>query len=374
MTELPTSFPARPRLVSGLPLLRRRIGELQIGLDPRHAAVLGGLPDRVLGAVHRLTGDRTGEQALDELRPADRPVMVGLLHLLADHGLLEDAADRPAAPPGRFAGELATAAARRVRAGLGQDDPDARQRFSVAVQGDGRLAVAVAVLLAGAGVGHVTVVAHGTVHQEDTGTGYRTEDVGSPRRSAARAALRRADAHVRSTPFQVGRVPDLVVLTDALVPDPDRVAALTEAATPHLLARFRDGTGIVGPLVVPGLTSCLRCADLHRCDRDECWPQLAVQLAGRVQLADLATTQATAAFTAAQALDALAWLHGAPEQPATCEASVELDPHALSSHSRCWSAHRKCSCDVAVRSSHRAKVAADTTIELRQSCGDGDAT
>jgi len=374
MSELPTSVPARPRLVSGLPLLRRRIGELQIGLDPRHAAVLGGLPDRVLGAVHRLTGDRTGEQALAELRPADRPVMAGLLHLLADHGLLEDAADRPAAPPGRFAGELTTAAARRVRAGLTPDDPDARQRFSVAVQGDGRLAVAVAVLLAGAGVGRVTVTADGTVHPEDTGTGYRAEDLGRTRRAAARDALRRADAGVRTTRFQGGQVPDLVVLTDALVPDPDRVAALTESATPHLLARFRDGTGIVGPLVVPGLTSCLRCADLHRCDRDECWPQLAVQLAGRVQLADLATTQATAAFTAAQALDALAWLHGAPEQPATCEATVELDPHALSSHSRCWSAHPKCSCDVAAKSSHRAKLAADTTIQLRQSCGDGDAT
>lgn len=355
MTQLPTSLPARPRLVSGLPLLRRRIGELQIGLDPRHAAVLGGLPDRVLGAVHRLTGDRTGEQALDELRPADRPAMVGLLHLLADHGLLEDAAARSAAPAGRFAGELATAVARRVRAGIGQHDadlPDARQGFSVAVQGDGRLAVSVAVLLAAAGVGRVTVVADGTVHPEDMGTGYRVEDLGRARRVAARDAIRRADADVRTAPFQGGQVPDLVVLTDALVPDPDRVAALTETATPHVLARFRDGTGIVGPLVVPGLTSCLRCADLQRCDRDECWPQLAVQLAGRVQLADLATTQATAAFAAAQALDALAWLHGAPEQPATCEATVELDPHALLSHSRCWSAHRKCACGVAARSSH----------------------
>ena len=72
----------------------------------------------------------------------------------------------------------------------------------------------------------------------------------------------------------------------------------------------RDGTGIVGPLVVPGLTSCLRCADLQRCDRDECWPQLAAQLAGQVQQADLAGTQATAAFAAAQALDAVRWLKG----------------------------------------------------------------
>ena len=36
--------------------------------------------------------------------------------------------------------------------------------------------------------------------------------------------------------------------------------------------------GVVGPLVIPGLTSCLRCADLHRRDRDPAWHALAVQL------------------------------------------------------------------------------------------------
>jgi len=189
MTQLPTSLPVRPRLVSGLPLLRRRIGGCRSVLT-RGTRPCSAASRRVLGAVHRLTGDRTGEEALADLRPADRPVLVGLLHLLADHGLLEDAADRPAAPVGRFAGELTTAVARRVRAGLDQDDPNARQRFSVAVRGDGRLAVSVAVLLAAAGVGRVTVTADGTVHPEDTGTGYRTDDLGRTRRAAARDALR----------------------------------------------------------------------------------------------------------------------------------------------------------------------------------------
>lgn len=35
---------------------------------------------------------------------------------------------------------------------------------------------------------------------------------------------------------------------------------------------------LVGPLVIPGRTSCLQCADLHRTDRDAAWPAVATQL------------------------------------------------------------------------------------------------
>ena len=50
---------------------------------------------------------------------------------------------------------------------------------------------------------------------------------------------------------------DLVVLTDFLVSDPRVVRDLHAAGVPHLPVRVRDGTGLVGPLVVPGVTSCL---------------------------------------------------------------------------------------------------------------------
>nr|MDG6783909.1 hypothetical protein [Gordonia rubripertincta] len=47
----------------------------------------------------------------------------------------------------------------------------------------------------------------------------------------------------------------LVILSDFLVHDPRVVFALTRARIPHLLVRARDGVGIVGPLVLPGLSS-----------------------------------------------------------------------------------------------------------------------
>ncbi len=64
--------------------------------------------------------------------------------------------------------------------------------------------------------------------------------------------------------------------------------------------RVRDGTGLVGPLVIPGMTSCLRCADLHRSDRDAAWPAVAAQLRDAVGSADRATMLATAALALSQ--------------------------------------------------------------------------
>jgi hypothetical protein len=57
-----------------------------------------------------------------------------------------------------------------------------------------------------------------------------------------------------------GGATDLVVLTDYLVADPRMVRDLHNQGVAHLPVRVRDGTGLVGPLVIPGVTSCLGCA------------------------------------------------------------------------------------------------------------------
>jgi hypothetical protein len=53
------------------------------------------------------------------------------------------------------------------------------------------------------------------------------------------------------------RAVDLVVLWDYLVADPRMVRDLHSRGVPHLPVRVRDGTGLVGPLVIPGITNCL---------------------------------------------------------------------------------------------------------------------
>ena len=51
------NVPKQPRLRPGLAVLRRRPGELQVGLDPRHAAVVTGLPESVVAALKKFIPD-----------------------------------------------------------------------------------------------------------------------------------------------------------------------------------------------------------------------------------------------------------------------------------------------------------------------------
>ncbi len=76
-----------------------------------------------------------------------------------------------------------------------------------------------------------------------------------------------------------GSPPTVAVLADAPHPDVPAHADHTGLDLPHLHIGIHGARAVIGPLVVPGLTSCLRCAHLHRRDADPSWPLLAVQWA-----------------------------------------------------------------------------------------------
>jgi hypothetical protein len=138
---------------------------------------------------------------------------------------------------------------------------------------------------------------------------------------------------------------DLVVLSDRLVADPRMLRDLHSQGVAHLAVRVRDGTGLVGPLVVPGVTSCLGCADLHRRDRDAAWPAVAAQLRDTVGVADRATLLATAALALSQVNRVIGAVRGAEsEPPMSLNATLEFDVHAGSIVVRHWPKHPLCSC------------------------------
>lgn len=344
MDVLPkTPLPKRPRLLAGLPVLGRRPGEVQIGLDPRHGVVASGLPPHAADALRRLDGS-TPTDALLAAAPEEADALHDLLTGLAERGLLEDAAERPELPPGQLRHD-ATAAALRTRAAGAARRPAsaliaARAGSAVRIIGNGRLAIAIGTSLAAAGVGRVRLDATGTVGPEDIGCGYTAADIGRRRRHAAAGAIRAA------APDPVHRLPrtaaEFVVLADAPVPDPALVYALQTRRIPHLLVHARGGRGIVGPLVFPGRTSCLRCADLHRAGADPSWAAVAGQLAGRALPTELACAQATAAFAVGQVLTVLERTAGST--PATWNGTVEVDPFDCAVRRVGWPPHGGCDC------------------------------
>ena len=91
----------------------------------------------------------------------------------------------------------------------------------------------------------------------------------------------------------------IVVLADGGHPD-----SITDVDTPlhdlpHMPVAVFGDRASVGPLVVPGQTSCLRCSHLHARDADGTWPLLNLQLASQVSRLRVAPTDRLLARAAA---------------------------------------------------------------------------
>jgi bacteriocin biosynthesis cyclodehydratase domain-containing protein len=231
------------------------------------------------------------------------------------------------------AGAVVDAAAEAAR-------EDRRAAGAVLVHGDGPLAVGLAVGLARAGVGAVHVRTGGTVQPADLGTGLVEADLGRRRAEAVTALVGQVQPAVATGPPPARFAADLVVLADALAPDPTLVTRLHGAGSAHLVVRLRDGRGVVGPLVLPGRSACLRCLELHRTARDPTWAGVAVQLVGRAGQADPACTVGAVALGTAQAVAVL----DGTEQPPTLQATLELDAAAGVVRHRTWRPHPDCGC------------------------------
>jgi hypothetical protein len=198
-------------------------------------------------------------------------------------------------------------------------------------------------VLAAAGVGRVHVATAGStrlVHAIPGG--IAPSDEGSPLADASARAIQVAAPETDVTPLALGHSPDLVVLAIDEPIDTDLRDSLHAREVAHLAVSCAPGAGVVGPLVVPGLTSCLACADLHRRDRDPAWPALAAQLSvppRYTRSGEVAVCTTVAGVAAGQAL---AFLDG--ELPTVMEASLEVHPPDWRVRRRSWPAHPECRC------------------------------
>jgi bacteriocin biosynthesis cyclodehydratase domain-containing protein len=124
--------------------------------------------------------------------------------------------------------------------------------------------------------------------------------------------------------------------------DTERRDTLHARDCAHLVVRLGADFGVVGPLVIPGLTSCLRCADLHRLDRDPAWNALAVQLAVPTRHAPPSDVCLATVIAGLAALQAVSFLDGAPV--AVIDGTLELHLPDWRTRRRSWPAHPDCEC------------------------------
>ncbi|MGZ4656582.1 MAG: ThiF family adenylyltransferase, partial [Blastococcus sp.] len=219
----------------------------------------------------------------------------------------------------------------------------ARRAAAVVVEGATRVGTPLAALLAASGVGRVSIRDGGLATAGDVVVGGLTAaDEGRPRSLAAADAVRRANPLTDLRPLPPGVAPDVVVLARPWAAADPLVRGLSRAGLPHLVATVRGETGVVGPFVVPGATSCLHCANLHRRDADPAWPRVATQLtAHEAQPSGAGVICLLTAVVAAQQV--LAYLDGTA-RPASVEGTVEFRPPDLLPRLRRWPPHPACGC------------------------------
>lgn len=155
---------------------------------------------------------------------------------------------------------------------------------------------------------------------------------------------RMTTAERRARALLAGREPrpDLVVLVG--VPDPQVGERLMADGLPHLVAAGSEAIGIVGPLVVPGRTACLRCLDLTRAELDPAWPLILAQLAGRQADPPACGAVLTASVAAQAAAQALLFVDRPGQAGPAADGTLELEMPGWQWRRRTWPPHPDCTC------------------------------
>ncbi len=310
----------RPALKSGLLPVWRDRDTLQIGIDPRRAIALSGM-SQAATLIGLLDGSRDRDQLITAAARQGIPAAVTerVLTLLAAGGALDDfpastLREVPATLRAGLAAELATASLARQDGDGGARTLARRRGCAVAIEGDQRIGRGIARILAAAGVGQVCI-------------GQLCPAGETSREARLPTSLRR---------------PDLVVLAGVW---PSGLAEqLTRERVPHLAAAASEAIGVVGPLVVPGRTACLRCLDYVRAASDPAWPLILAQLSAR-RPQPAACDAVLAATVAAQAAgQTLAAIDKAPMASAAANGTLEVVLPDWRWRRRTWSQHPACLC------------------------------
>ncbi|WP_129665138.1 ThiF family adenylyltransferase [Phytoactinopolyspora endophytica] len=215
-----------------------------------------------------------------------------------------------------------------------------RGQRRITIHGAGRVGASVARLLDAGGIGDVHVDDQELVtHADVSPGGHPADGVGIARDRSLHRFLDDGPAAQDSTPPET----DFAVIDSAVCAEhPHHTGAYVRAGVAHLLVKVTEVTGIVGPLVVPGESACVRCLDLHRTDRDHAWPMMLDQ-AGRyppeMPACDASLSAAVAGLAAGQVL---AYLDG--YDVSALNGTIELElPYGLPRR-RSWQPHPDCGC------------------------------
>ncbi|WP_069864246.1 ThiF family adenylyltransferase [Streptomyces malaysiensis] len=341
---------------------------VQFGVARAHAVVMGPVDTATGSFLELLDGTRGLPLLRQEARAIGLPEgrADALVDRLAAAGLLDEPKDggEPAAALDRLRPDAGALSVLHPEPGAAARLLAARRAMRVQVRGAGRVGAVVAAALSGSGVGRVDVVDGGCVEPWDVAPGgLSAEQIGERRDLAARRVVRQAapgplprrsarertPAEERTSSGETGLALVVIAPRDGLAayaPDPEPAQPLLASGTPHLYTGVIEATGVVGPLVVPGITPCAGCAAAGRAEREPAWPRMLAQWrSGRRRTASACDTALAMVVAGLTAVQALAFLDGRPSGGAGVRWELALP--SLIWEARPVEAHPGCGCGAA---------------------------
>ncbi|HUW78043.1 MAG TPA: hypothetical protein VMV52_04755 [Candidatus Nanopelagicaceae bacterium] len=149
----------------------------------------------------------------------------------------------------------------------------ARSRARIDIYGCGLIGANIARSLAAGGVGELRLSDQRSI----TSQHLPVSSLSSVGQNAARDLERSLSRDYPRVTARKIKQPALVIITRP--PAPSEILAWMNFSVSHLLIESRGDAIEIGPLVVPGKNSCLRCLTLDRLDRDPNW--YTVELCGQ---------------------------------------------------------------------------------------------
>lgn len=152
---------------------------------------------------------------------------------------------------------------------------------------------------------------------------------------------------VRASAEPVDR-PTLVVVMATGVGARSLVDALANEELTHLLVQAQQDGVEVGPLVVPGKTPCVRCADLQRAEWDPHWLALLAQVERPLADSERSAAAVSVLTCHAAAIETVSQLLVVIDSGAAADHStvVFIGPRATDTETRTVGVHPACGCHV----------------------------
>ncbi|HKD86894.1 MAG TPA: hypothetical protein VKB62_00070 [Streptosporangiaceae bacterium] len=303
----------KPTLRPGLLPLWRDKDTVQIGIDPRRAVAISGMSGAA-ELIRLLDGSRDRDQLIAEASRCGVPTAVSerVIGVLAAAGAIVD-----------FPSEIL----RSIQPELRRQLMPVLTTASVAAQdGDGGASI---------------LARRSSCTVQVRGYGPIAALVGDLLTRSGLAAAGPASGP-RASPA------DLLVLVGR--PSLDESTELLRSHQPYLAVYAGEAIGVVGPLVRPGVTACLRCIDLAKAERDPAWPLILAQLAGRSADPSGCDEILATSVAAQAAAQAVAFADRSQLPQATVNATLELVLPSWQWRRRSWLPHPACICGSTARS------------------------